>query len=174
MDKKKTVYDGKILSLSLHTVNVDKKRTVTREIVNHNGAAAVLAFDDKGRVILVKQHRYPYGYALEIPAGTLEKGEKPRQCAIRELKEETGYLAKKVTPLIKFYPSIGYNTEVIHCFIASNVHDTGVKNQEDDEKISIKKIEFDKLLKMIVDRKIVDSKTICAALTYSVKNREKS
>ncbi|MBI3842231.1 MAG: NUDIX hydrolase, partial [Thaumarchaeota archaeon] len=115
MNKRK-IYEGKILSLSLYSLPIRRKRVI-REVVEHRGAAAVLAITD-GKIILVKQYRFPYGYVHEIPAGTLEKGESPKSCAFRELKEETGYEAMKMTPLIKYYPSIGYNTEVIHCYVA--------------------------------------------------------
>ena len=120
--KKKKVYDGKILGLSIYDLTI-RGRKVRREIIEHRGAAAMLAFDEKGKVILVKQHRFPYGYVLEIPAGTLDKGENAKKCAFREIKEETGYSAKKMTPIISYYPSVGYNKEVIHCFLAS-----GLKN----------------------------------------------
>ncbi|MEX1996089.1 MAG: NUDIX hydrolase, partial [Nitrosopumilaceae archaeon] len=111
------------------------------------------------------------GYVLEIPAGTLEKGEKPRKCAFRELKEETGYEAKSMTSLIKYYPSIGYNTELIHCFVASGLKKSSKLKLDADEIISVVKIDFKKVLRMILSGKIVDSKTICAVLTYAMKKK---
>lgn len=140
-------------------------------MIEHRGAAAMLAFDENEKVILVKQHRYPHGYVLEIPAGTLEKGEKPEKCAFRELEEETGYKAKKMAPLITFYPSIGYNTEVIHCFVASNLKKVSDLSLDEDEILSVVKMDFKKLLEMIKTGKIQDSKTICAVLTYAAKKK---
>ena len=166
---KKKIYEGKVLSLSIYTIPVNKQR-VTREVIEHRGAAAILAID-KGRILLVKQHRFPHGYVLEIPAGTLEKGEQPRKCAYRELKEETGYEAKKMVPLIKYYPSIGYNTELIHCFVASGLKKSSKLKLDADEIISVVKIDFKKALRMILSGKIVDSKTICAVLTYAMKKK---
>ena len=166
---KKKIYEGKVLSLSIYTIPVNKRR-VTREVIEHRGAAAILAID-KGRILLVKQHRFPHGYVLEIPAGTLEKGEQPRKCAYRELKEETGYEAKKMVPLIKYYPSIGYNTELIHCFVASGLKKSSKLKLDADEIISVVKIDFKKALRMILSGKIVDSKTICAVLTYAMKKK---
>ena len=91
--KKKKIFEGRVLSLSLYN-GIIRKKNVRREIIEHRGAAAMLAIE-KGKIILVKQHRFPHGYVLEIPAGTLNKGEKdPKKCAFRELKEETGYEAK--------------------------------------------------------------------------------
>lgn len=168
--KKTIIYDGKILGLSLYDLKI-RGRKVKREIIEHRGAAAMLAFDEKGKVILVKQHRYPHGYVLEIPAGTLDKGENPRNCAFREIKEETGYSAKKMTPLLSYYPSIGYNKEVIHCFLASGLKKSGSSKLDDDEIISVVKMDFKKLIQMIKSGKIIDSKTICAVLTYAAKKK---
>ena len=166
MDKRK-VYEGKILSLSLYSLPIRGKRVI-REVVEHRGAAAVLAITND-KVILVRQYRFPYGYVLEIPAGTLEKGESPKSCAFRELREETGHEAMKMTSLIKYYPSIGYNTEIIHCFIASGIKKSGKLKLDHDEIMSVVKMDLKKVLKMILAGKIVDSKTICAVLTYALK-----
>ena len=168
--KKKKIFEGKILGLSVYD-GVIEGRKVKREMIEHRGASAMLAFDENKKVILVKQHRFPHGYVLEVPAGTLEKGEKPINCAFRELEEETGYKAKKMSPLITFYPSIGYNTEVIHCFVASGLKKIADLNLDDDEILSVMKVDFTRLLGMIKTGKIQDSKTICAVLTYAAKKK---
>ena len=168
--KKKKIYDGKILGLTLYDLTI-RGRKVKREIIEHRGAAAMLAIDKDNKVILVKQHRYPRGDVLEIPAGTLEKGENPKKCAFRELQEETGYKARKMVPLITYYPSVGYNTEAIHCFVALGISNTGDLEFDDDEIISVVKIDLKKLIKMILLGKIIDSKTICAVLTYAAKKK---
>mgnify|MGYP001591162200 FL=1 len=168
--KKKKIFEGRVLSLSLYN-GIIRKKNVRREIIEHRGAAAMLAIE-KGRIILVKQHRFPHGYVLEIPAGTLNKGEKdPKKCAFRELKEETGYEAKKMTPLLKYYPSIGYNTELIHCYVATGLKKSSDLKLDDDEILSVVKIDFKKVLRMILSGKITDSKTICAVLTYAIKKK---
>ena len=167
--KKKRGYDGKIIKVDVYDLTIEGRK-VKREIIKHPGAAAMLAFDEKGRIILVRQHRYPHGYVLEIPAGTLEKGESPKACALREIQEETGYKAKRMTHLVTYYPSVGYNTEAIHCFVASGL--TQVKKKLDtDEFITVKKMELPKLLKMIKAGKIIDSKTICAVMIYAAKKK---
>ena len=84
---KKRVYDGKIIKVDVFDLTIEGRK-VKREIIKHPGAAAMLAFDEKGRIILVRQHRYPHGYILEIPAGTLEKGESPKACALREIRKK--------------------------------------------------------------------------------------
>ena len=168
--KKKKIYEGKILGLSIYDIVIEGRK-VKREMIEHRGASAMLALDKNNKVILVKQHRFPHGYVIEIPAGTLEKGEDPKKCAFRELEEETGYKAKKMAHLVTYYPSIGYNTEAIHCFVASGLEKIADLKLDEDEILSVVKIDFKKLISMIKNGKIQDSKTICAVLTYAVKNK---
>ena len=168
--KKKKIYEGKILGLSVYE-GIIEGRKVKREMIEHRGAAAMLAFDEDNKVILVKQHRFPHGFVLEIPAGTLEKREEPLKCAFRELEEETGYRAKKMTPLITYYPSIGYNTEAIHCFVATGLRKIAALRLDDDEILSVTKVSLKRLIEMIKSGKIQDSKTICAVLTYVAKKK---
>ena len=167
--KKKRIYEGRIISLDDYSVTIEGRK-VKREIIEHPGAAAILAFDEKGKIIMTRQHRFLRGYILEIPAGTLEKGESPKHCALREIQEETGYKAKRMTHLITYYPSVGYTTEAIHCFVASGL--TKVKRKLDtDEFITVKKMELSRLIKMIKSGKIIDSKTICAVMVYAAKKK---
>ena len=168
-NKKKIIYDGKYVHLDVYSLTIGGKK-VKREIVEHPDGAAILAFDEKGKIILVRQPRFPRGYVLELPAGTLDKGETPRKCALREIEEETGYKAKKMTHLITYYPSVGYNTEAIHCFVASGLA-RGKMNLDSDEFITVKKMELPKLIKLIKSGKIIDSKTICAVMIYAAKQK---
>jgi ADP-ribose pyrophosphatase len=168
--RKKKIYQGKILGLSVYDLVVEGRK-VKREMIEHRGAAAMLAFDENNKIILVKQHRFPHGYVIEIPAGTLEKREDPKKCAFRELEEETGYRAGKMTPLITYYPSIGYNTEAIHCFVASGLKKIADLNLDEDEILSVVKMDLKKVVHMIKSGKIQDSKTICAVMTYAAKNK---
>ena len=168
--KETKIYEGKILGLSVFDGKIEG-RNVKREVIKHRGASAMLAFDEEKKVILVKQHRFPHGYVLEIPAGTLEKKEEPVKCAFRELEEETGYRARKMTPLITYYPSIGYNAEIIHCFVASGLKKISDLKLDEDEILSVVKMDFKKVLSMIKSGKIQDSKTICAILAYAAKKK---
>jgi ADP-ribose pyrophosphatase len=168
--KRTKIYEGKILGLSVYDGKIEGRK-VRREVIEHRGAAAMLAFDEDNKVILVKQNRFPHGYVLEIPAGTLEKKEEPIKCAFRELEEETGYTAKKMTPLITYYPSIGYNAEIIHCFLASGLKKTSDLKLDEDEILSVVKMDLKKVISMIRTGKIQDSKTICAVLTYAAKKK---
>lgn len=110
----KYVFRGRLISL-----RVEKAERGPREIVEHPGAAAVLALDTRGRILLVRQRREAAGKDLwEIPAGKLEPGEAPEEAARRELLEETGLSAKELVPLGAIYPTPGYSNEVIHLFWA--------------------------------------------------------
>ena len=168
--KKKKIYEGKILGLSVYEGKIEGRK-VKREIIEHRGAAAMLAFDEENKIILVKQHRFPHGYVLEIPAGTLEKREEPIKCAFRELEEETGYRAKKMTKLISYFPSVGYNQEEIHIFVASGTKKEFDLKLDNDEFITVIKMDIKKLIGMIKAGKIIDSKTICAIMIYAAKKK---
>ena len=168
--KKEKLYKGKLFELNAYHMQVEHRK-VRREIIEHPGAAAMLAFDEKGKVLLVKQHRFPHGYILEIPAGTLEKGEKPIDCAYREIIEETGYEAKKMTKLISYFPSVGYNKEEIHIFVALGTKKKFELKLDNDEFITVVKMDIKKLIGMIKSGKIIDSKTICAVMIYAAKKK---
>lgn len=161
-DKK---FQGKVLGLSIYE-GVLGERRIRREIIEHPGAAAILAIDNKENIIMVNQYRFPRGNVLEIPAGTLEENEDPLECAHRELQEETGYIAESIKPLLSFYPSIGYNTEIIHCFVATGLTFTKT-NLDEDEILSVEAYPLNDVISMICNGKIQDSKTICSVLMYS-------
>lgn len=167
--KKKKMYNGKSFSVSLYEMVVEGKK-IKQEIIEQGNAAAILAFEED-KVILVNQYRFPYGYGLEIPAGIVEHGEKSVECGLRELEEETGYRAKKLTHLIQIYPSLGYNLQFIDCYVATGLKKIHDLKLDKEEFISVVKMDFKKLLRMIKSGKIQDSKTICAVLTYAAKKK---
>jgi len=167
--RKTTIYDGQYVRLDIYNLKIKGIKS-KREIVEHPAGAAILAFDENDKIILVRQHRFPLGYVLELPAGTLDKGESPKRCALREIQEETGYKANKMTHLMTYYPSVGYNTEAIHCFVASGLKKAKMKLDK-DEFITVKKMELSKLIKLIKSGKIIDSKTICAVMVYAARKK---
>lgn len=167
---KKKIYKGKKFSLIIKTSKNNNKIS-TEDSIIHSGVAAILAIED-GKIILEKQKRYPNGFVLEIPAGTLEKGEKPKVCAFREFKEETGYEAKKMIPLLSFHPSIAFSTEIVHCFIATEIKKVSEQQLEEYENISIVKMALSTVLKKIKQGEITDSKTICAIFAYAYKKKK--
>ncbi len=145
------------------------EKTISRDILKRPDIAAILPFDND-LLIIEKHDRFPNGVDIEIPSGIIEKDEKPIDCAIRELKEETGYVAEKITSLIKFYTSIGYSTQLVHCFTATGLKKVSEQKLDDDEFLTVEKTTFKNMLKMIQSGNIVDSITLCAVLTYAIKN----
>ena len=163
------MYDGNAFNVNIHNLKIEGKK-VKREIIEQFSAGVILAFDGND-VILIKQNHFPQGKLLEIPGGKIEKGENPKQCAIREFEEETGYQAKNDKHLLTLDPNIGYSTLSIHCFVASEVKKIKkLKPNNENEFIEVIRINFKKLLKMIKTGKIIDAKTICAALVYESKS----
>ncbi|RZD48872.1 MAG: NUDIX hydrolase [Thaumarchaeota archaeon] len=169
MVKKKKVYQGKAFNISLYNFLIGNKR-VTHEIIEQNNAAAILALD-KDQIIMIKQFRYPHKEVLEIPAGIINKNETSEECANREFLEETGYIAKKLTHLIRYYPFLGYNLQYIDCFLATNIKKISEQKLDDEESITIEKIPLEKLIRMIKNKKIIDSKTIISVMIYAAKKK---
>ncbi len=135
-----------------------------KDFVQHPGAAVIVPFLDKNRVIMVNQPRFAIGQnTWEVPAGTLKKGEDPLFCAKRELEEETGYRPGRLKKIAAFYSSPGFLHEKMHLYKATDLK-PGKMNLDDDEKITVKVFTRKKLLKMIKTGKITDGKTIAALL----------
>jgi ADP-ribose pyrophosphatase len=159
-DSRKRVYEGKILNIELDQVTLPNGHKMEIELIQHPGAAAIVPLMDDGSVVMIYQYRYSAGgYLYEIPAGKLDLGEEPLACARRELKEETGYDAKKIRPLLSFLTTPGFCDEVIYLFLAEELI-PGVQDLEESEDIEVKRIPLDQTLEMIRTGQIRDGKTI--------------
>ena len=145
-------------------------KIIVRDIVHRPDVAAIIAYHNK-KIIVVRQNRFPNGFDIEIPSGNIETNETPIQCAHREFIEETGYTAKKMIPFLRFFTSIGYSTQRVHCFIASDFQKTSKLNLDSGELLKMKVISFSKLMKMIKDGKIIDSITLSSVLSFAIKNK---
>ena len=139
---------------------------IKRAIVHHRGSAVMMPVDDRRRVLLVRQYRLPaQRFLWELPAGSVDPGEKPLQTAKRELKEETGYHAKNWKKLILFFPSPGFLTEKMTIFLATGLT-AGVATPMDDERITTRWFPRATVGEMIARGQIVDAKTaLCYFLT---------
>jgi len=162
----KTIYEGNILKLYRDEVEFPNKHKSAREVVEHSGGVSVLAENEDGRVLLIKQYRYPVDEVIyEIPAGKLEIGEKTEDCARRELREETGYSAEKFTKLFEFFPTPGYSTETIYIYKAENLEYVGT-DLEEGEYIEVVPKSREELMQLFKEGKIKDSKTLIAVMHY--------
>lgn len=160
------VYANKIFRVTEdHAVGPDGFE-IRRGTVQHNGSAVMMAVDERGRILLVRQYRLPVrDYLWELPAGRLDPGETPLDAARRELKEETGYEAAEWRELISFYPSPGFVAERMTVFVAQRLTE-GKPDPMDDERIECRWFEPDELREWIAAGRIADAKTLVAALLW--------
>jgi len=165
----KRVYSGKVISVDLDSVRFPNGEVGDLEMVRHPGASAVVPFLDPldipdPRVLLIRQYRYATnGYVYEIPAGRLDDGEAPRDCAARELREETGYSAAELTPLTTFYTTPGFTDERIHLFMASGLTE-GDSSTESDEILDLAPVRLSKAMAMIAAGELIDGKSMIGVL----------
>lgn len=160
------VYDGRAVKLRVVTVEMPSGRQTTREIVEHGDCVAIIAIDADGDLLLVKQFRKSVGKELlEIPAGGIELGEDPETTVRRELREEAGFLPRKVDRLGGFYSSPGYCTEYIHLFLATDLIPSRLC-AEDTESIKLVRVPLSQILSLISSGTICDAKSIAGLLSY--------
>lgn len=159
-----TIYQGRIITVKQDTVRLENGKTAKREVVQHPGGAAIVPVGANGEVYMVRQYRYPMGRELlEIPAGKLEPGENPRTAAIRELEEECGLTAENIVDLHPVYPSVGYDTEVIHMYLATGLKETQC-HPDEDEFLDRLSYPLDTLVDMALRGEICDAKTVAGIL----------
>ena len=163
MRKIKKVYKGKLLNIFVREVKLPNGYIATFETIKHPGAALIVPFLTKDKIIMLKQLRPVINkYIYELPAGTLNKNESPLSCARREIAEETGYSAKKFTLLGKIYPVPGYSTEKIAIYKAEGLELEKENSSEEDEIIEIRIFNRSKIKRLFKAGILVDAKTICA------------
>lgn len=160
------VYKGRVFNLEKDVITLPDGRDAVRETIRHGGAAAMIPIDDDGKIIYVRQYRHSARQeVLEIPAGTIENGEDPYDCAVREIQEETSYKAGKMTFLLKMFSAIGFCSEQIYIYVAENL-EKGEFNFDDDEFITVERYSLEESISLIHKGEICDSKTIAAVYAY--------
>lgn len=158
------IYDGRVVHLYLDTVQLPNGNSAKREIVRHPGAVAIVPLDADGNVILVTQYRHAAGrLLLEIPAGTLNPGEDPDVCAVRELQEEIGYKPGKLQKLGGIFLAPGYSTEYIHLYLATDLIESRL-HMDEDEFIEVSRLPVSEVQRRIQSGDIADAKTISAMM----------
>lgn len=159
--RQNVIYRGKIVTLRCDDALLPDGSPCKREVVEHPGGACVL-YVREGKVLLVRQFRYPYmEETLEIPAGKLNAGEDPAVTAARELEEETGWVPASVEHLFTIYPTPGYSAEKIYIYAASGVRE-GTAHPDEDEFITAAFYPLEEVARMIASGQIRDAKTIIA------------
>jgi ADP-ribose pyrophosphatase len=167
----KTIFEGRVIDVKLDEVELPNGNTSTREIVRHPGAVAIVAVTPENKLLLVRQFRKPLERVIyEIPAGKLEKGEKPEASAKRELEEETSYTSEKLEHIISFYTSPGFADEIIHLYYADTLTEsTSGAQLDEDEFVDLIEVTLDEAVQLMKENKIYDAKTAYAVQYLQLK-----
>uniref|UniRef100_A0A7C3RJ33 GDP-mannose pyrophosphatase n=1 Tax=Dictyoglomus thermophilum TaxID=14 RepID=A0A7C3RJ33_DICTH len=165
------IYKGRIITVKEYDVVLENGKLAKREVVHHPGAVAILPIARDGSVFFVEQYRLPAKKVLlEIPAGKLDFGEEPINCAKRELEEEIGYIPKNLKLIHVFYPSPGISDEVLYLYEATDLEKTNT-NPDDDEFLKIISLTADEIIKALESGKFEDSKTLIA-IYYFLRSKK--
>ena len=158
------IFSGKLIDLYFDHVELPNGKSSTREWINHPGAVCIVPILPDGNLCLIRQYRYgPRDEFIEIPAGKLDNGEDPLVCAKRELQEEIGYIAGKLTFLTNIYPAIGFSNEKMWMYLAEDLQ---LSNQslDQDEFLELFPLSLEEAINLINQGKITDVKTIIGIL----------
>lgn len=170
---KKKMYVGPIFDLSHYEVVLPNGKTGQRDVIEHNGACVMIPVAEDGRLVMVRQHRAgANAMLLEFPAGKLDNGEDPEKCALRELSEETGYVASKVRLLTRVHPVAAWCTEIVNVFLMEDLilGEASPDRDENGEIIEFVEVELHSLpdlLAMIDKGELMDMKTVMGVLMYA-------
>ncbi len=158
------IFEGKIISLQVDDVELPNGKTGKRELVKHPGAVAIIALTEENKLVLVEQYRKALERTIvEIPAGKLEKGEEPFECAKRELEEETGYECETLELVASFYTSPGFADEIVHVYSAKGLRKKeNAAGLDEDEFVQLLEWSLDEALQAIKEKRIYDAKTMFA------------
>ncbi|MBR1423771.1 MAG: NUDIX hydrolase [Ruminococcus sp.] len=166
------LFNGIVIHLTRDKVELDDGTQATREVIHHPGGVCIAALDDDENLYLVKQFRYPFSQVLtELPAGKLEYGEDPLECGTRELKEEVGATAETMTYLGCLYPTVAYDTEIIHMYLAEGLS-FGEQHLDDGEFLDVIKMPLKDAFEMVIKNELPDAKSQLAIMkAYYMKHK---
>jgi ADP-ribose pyrophosphatase len=164
--KSQMIYEGKVFGVRADQVAEPNGVTATRVVITHPGSVVVLPVLNDGRIVMIEQYRHATRqYLWELVAGRIDKGETLKRAAARELKEETGYTAKRLTEILDVWPTPGFLEERMHIFLAQELSE-GQASPEDDEKIISRAYTVQELKQMMKTGKLRDGKSIAGILYY--------
>jgi ADP-ribose pyrophosphatase len=156
------IYRGRAFTIRRDEVRLPDGRTTNLDIVEHHGSVVIVPIDPEGNLIFVRQYRHAAGLSLlELPAGVIEPGESPLECAQREIREETGYAAGKLERVGQFYLAPGYSTEYMVVFMAENLHPDPL-NADADEFLQVERMSLTEALDWAASGKMPDAKSLAA------------
>ena len=165
------IYEGRVINLRVDEIEVKPGLNVRREVVSHPGAVVMLPIDAEGRILWVRQYRYAAQRPLlELPAGTLEKGESPEETARRELAEEVGFAAAHWEKLGGFYSAPGFCEEYLHAFVATELTEQQAEGDE-DEDIEVVPLTLEESMARILAGEVEDAKSLATLLLYSQRRQ---
>lgn len=163
---RRTVFEGQVVKLRVDSVEMPGGRRSTREIVEHGEVVAMVVLDGEGNVIMVEQFRQAIGKSLlEIPAGGIDPGEDAAAAVCRELREEIGYLPRKIERLAGFFAAPGYCTEYLHLYLATDLVPSRL-HAEDAEGIKTVRVPLERVKSLIASGRICDGKSVAGLLFY--------
>jgi ADP-ribose pyrophosphatase len=158
--KSELVFQGKVFNVRVDEVQKDDGKRMRVDVVEHGGAVVIFPMDGESFIWFVDQYRYPAGERiLELPAGTLNPGEEPQLCAIRECREEIGMHPGRLTPLGSIYLAPGYSTEFVHIFLAQDLSPAPLA-QDEDEDIQLQHLTIKDVMAKLAEHSFRDSKTL--------------
>lgn len=162
------IHNGKIIDYYQDMIELPNGNEAVYDFIKHKGAAAMIAVREDGKLLMVRQWRNAIDrYTLEIPAGGLNSIDEPtKKAAIRELREETGYIAEEVQFLLRVCTTVAYCNEGIDIYLARGLKRHENQHLDEDEFVDVGAYSLEELVQMIYDGKIEDAKTICAIMTY--------
>lgn len=169
--KRELIVKGAIIDYYQDTMQIPNGNVAKWDLIDHKGAAAVVAVREDGKLLMVRQYRNALEReTIEIPAGGREGREEPTDiAAMRELEEETGYVCDKVELLTSIYTTVAFCNEKIDIYLAQNLCTRGKQHLDEDEFINVEAYSVEELKQMILEGKIQDAKTICGVLAYAAK-----
>jgi len=162
--KHETVYRGRAFNVWRDEVRFHNQNTAVLDIIEHVGAVTILPLDADGRILFIRQYRHAAGKELlELPAGTIDAGEQPENCALREIREETGFAAGKMVRIGEFFLAPGYSTEFMVVYLATELHPDPLPGDA-DEFITLEPIPFEQAYALALNGKLQDGKSLAALL----------
>lgn len=161
------VHRGRVVNLRVDTIEVSNGTNVRREVVEHPGAVVIVPIDTEGHILWIRQYRYAVDQVLlELPAGTLERGEDPQACARREVAEETGFEASTLEALGRYFSAPGFCTELLHAFAATGLTPATDAHQDDDEDIEVVPLTMEESLARVDAGDVIDAKSLAGLFLY--------